>query len=99
MDVLIVSHKGKNLDILQRLHIYKAAKKKPILNEQHISDSNVFFDILLDNVRYDWEECWYHYSIARLLMDFTAMISPSTLTPRPDSRMWRALHVMKATQI
>jgi hypothetical protein len=28
MDVLKVSHKGKNLDILEQFHIYKAANKK-----------------------------------------------------------------------
>jgi hypothetical protein len=53
MDVLKISHKGKNLDILEQFHIYKAAKKIPIFNEQYVSDSNVLFDIILDN-----EDSW-----------------------------------------
>jgi hypothetical protein len=44
MDVLKVTHKGKN--ILER---FWQLRKKPMLNEQHASDSDVLFDVMLDN--------------------------------------------------
>jgi hypothetical protein len=43
MDVIRMSQQGKNPDILERFHIYKAASDKSVLNEQYATDSSVFF--------------------------------------------------------
>jgi hypothetical protein len=48
MDIIKVSQKGKNFDILERFYIYKATRSKIILNEQHVIDPNVLFDVIID---------------------------------------------------
>jgi hypothetical protein len=48
MDVIRTANKGKNLDIPERLYIYKAARNKSILNEQYATDSNVLLNIIIN---------------------------------------------------
>jgi hypothetical protein len=49
MDILRVASKGKYLDVLERLYIYKTAKCKQILNKQYVGESNILFDLILDH--------------------------------------------------
>jgi hypothetical protein len=53
MNVLRVANKSKYLNVMERLYIYKTAKCKQILNEQHIGESNALFDLALgyDKIR------------------------------------------------
>jgi hypothetical protein len=50
LEILKVVNKGKLLDVLERFYIYKANRKKQIMNEQYVVDHNVLFEMLL---RYD----------------------------------------------
>jgi hypothetical protein len=47
--MLKVASNSKQLDVLERLYICKAAKCKQILNKQYIGESNVLFDLVIDN--------------------------------------------------
>jgi len=51
VDVLKVASKGKYLDVLERLYIYKTDKCKQILIEQYVGESSVRFDLAID-----WEK-------------------------------------------
>jgi hypothetical protein len=48
MDILKISQKGNNMNILVRFYIYKTVKYKPIINEQFVMDSKVSFDLVID---------------------------------------------------
>jgi hypothetical protein len=50
LEILKVVNRGKLLDVLERFYIYKANKKKQIMNEQYVLDHNILFEMLL---RYD----------------------------------------------
>jgi hypothetical protein len=47
LDVLKVESKGKYLDVLKRLYIYKTAKYKQIFKEQYAGESNVLFGLVI----------------------------------------------------
>jgi hypothetical protein len=44
MEIIRTAQKGKYLDVLERFHVYKASKSKPILNKQYGTDSNILFE-------------------------------------------------------
>jgi hypothetical protein len=46
MKTLKIANKSKYLNVMEGLYIYKT-KCKEILNEQHIGESNVLFDLAL----------------------------------------------------
>jgi hypothetical protein len=48
MEMLKVANKGKYLDIWERFYIYKTSKFKHVLNEQHVGETNVLFDLLIN---------------------------------------------------
>jgi hypothetical protein len=47
MNILKTLNKGIFLDVIERFHIYKTSKVKPIINEQHVDEYNILFKILL----------------------------------------------------
>jgi hypothetical protein len=49
MDILKVVKKGKQLDAYEKFYIYKATKKKQVMNEQHVVENNVLFDLIIDH--------------------------------------------------
>jgi hypothetical protein len=48
MDILKVVNKGKQLDAYAKFHNYKATKRKLVMNEQHVEENNVLFDLIID---------------------------------------------------
>jgi hypothetical protein len=48
MEILKVANKGKYLDIWERFYIYKTSRFKHVLNEQHIGETNVPFNLLIN---------------------------------------------------
>jgi hypothetical protein len=51
MNILKIVNKGIFLDVIERFHIYKTSKVKPIINEQHFDEYNILFEILLKRKR------------------------------------------------
>jgi ribosomal protein L31 len=51
MNILKTVNKDMYLDIIERFHIYKTSKVKPIINEQHVDEYNRLFEILLKHER------------------------------------------------
>jgi hypothetical protein len=49
MEILKVANKGKYLDIWERFYIHKTSRFKHVLNEQHIGETNVLFDLLINH--------------------------------------------------
>jgi hypothetical protein len=45
-----VANKGKCLNVLE-VYVHKAAKCKQFLNEQDVSESNVLFDLVIENYK------------------------------------------------
>jgi hypothetical protein len=56
MDIIKIVHKGKTLDALERLFIYKTSKSKLKMNEQFTTDSNVLFDVIVKRNRQNKNE-------------------------------------------
>jgi hypothetical protein len=48
MDILKILQKGNDMNILERLYIYKTAKYKPIMNGQFVKNSKVLFNLVID---------------------------------------------------
>jgi hypothetical protein len=46
VEVLKLENKGAYLDSYEKLHIYKAAKQGPIINETLFNQSNALFELL-----------------------------------------------------
>jgi hypothetical protein len=60
MDMLRISYKGMNKDIQEKFHVYEAAKFKPILSTQYITDSNSLFDSSVERKcgeTYKYQQC------------------------------------------
>jgi hypothetical protein len=51
LEILKTVNKGILLDVIERFHIYKTNNVKQIMNEQHVDDYNVLFEILLKHDR------------------------------------------------
>jgi hypothetical protein len=45
MDIVKTAQKGKTLDVMERLCIYKTSKNKSLMNEQFVTDSNALFEL------------------------------------------------------
>jgi hypothetical protein len=53
MKVLKIANKSKYLNVTEKLYIYKTTKCKEILNEQHVGQSNVLFNLALKYEKID----------------------------------------------
>jgi hypothetical protein len=51
MDIIKIAQKGKTLDALERLFMYKTSKSKPMMNGQFTTNSNVLFYLIVNRDR------------------------------------------------
>jgi hypothetical protein len=48
VDIIKFVNKGKPLDVYEEFYIYIATKGKEVMNEEHVVENSVLFDLIID---------------------------------------------------